>query len=208
MPLINAQAEGVTELLHKWHDGDGQALDELIGLVYAELQHLAWQCLRGERAGHSVHTGTLVHEAYLKLAGCHRLEWNDRGHFFAIAGRVMRRVLVEEARRRNSLKRGEGGTALLLDEGMIVSHERDAELIALDEALERLARRFKRKAQVIELRYFVGLTIEETAEALGVKADTVKREWRTGKLWLQRELGGAEAGNGSSNGKSAAAGTD
>lgn len=185
---MNAQAEGVTELLHKWQDGDGQALDELIPLIYAELQRLARQCLRGERSGQAVHTGTLVHEAYLRLAGCRELKLQDRGHFFAIAARVMRRVLVEEARRRNSLKRGDGEWALPLDEKMMVSPEHTAEWVALDEALERLSHSFKRKAQVIELRYFLGLTIEETAAALGVTADTVKRDWRTGKCWLQREM--------------------
>ncbi len=188
MPTINAQAEGVTELLHKWRDGDGRAFDELISVVYVELQRLARQCLRGECGRQAVHTGTLVHEAYLKLAGCHEFEWHDRRHFFAIAARAMRQVLVEEARRRNSLKRGEGEIALLLDEKLMVLPERDAEWIALDEALERLACNFERKAQVIELRYFLGLTIEETAQVLGVKADTVKREWRTGKIWLKREL--------------------
>lgn len=195
---MNAQAtEDVTALLHRWNEGDEQALDQLIPLVYAELQQLARQCLRRERQDHLVRTGTLVHEAYLRLIDCSRLQWHDRKHFFAVAARVMRRVLVQEARRRNSQKRGLGAATVLFDEALVVSRERDAELIALDEALERLESQFERKCRVVELRCFTGLSIEETAEVLGVTADTVKREWRTAKMWLRRELESGEASNGS-----------
>jgi RNA polymerase sigma-70 factor, ECF subfamily len=169
----------------------------LIPVVYAELQRLARQCLRGERPGHSVHTGTLVHEAYLRLIGCGRLQWQDRHHFFEVAARLMRRALVEEARKRNSLKRGAGSVTILFDKAMVVSREPDEELIALDDALKRLEKLFERKCHVVELRYFIGLSAEETALALGVTAETVKREWRTAKMWLRRELNDKEADNGS-----------
>jgi RNA polymerase sigma factor (TIGR02999 family) len=199
-PAKEAQANGdVTDLLRKWNEGDAEAFAQLIPIVYAELRRLARQCLRGERAHHSVCSGTLVHEAYMRLVGCDRLQWQDRHHFFAVAARVMRRVLVEEARKRNSLKRGAGAGAILFEEGMAVSRERDEELIALDEALGRLEKLFERKCRVVELRYFTGLSVEETAMALGVTADTVNREWRTAKMWLRRELYGKEAGNGSAN---------
>jgi RNA polymerase sigma factor (TIGR02999 family) len=195
---MNPQAvEDVTDLLHRWNEGDDQALNQLIPLVYAELQQLARQCLRGERPDHSVHTGTLVHEAYLRLIDCNRLRWQDRHHFFAVAARVMRRVLVGEARRRNSQKRGLGAVTGLFDEAMVVSPERDEELIALDEALERLESQFERKCRVVELRCFTGLSVEETAEVLGVSVDTVKREWRTAKMWLRHELESGGVGNGS-----------
>jgi RNA polymerase sigma-70 factor, ECF subfamily len=195
-PAMEAHANGdVTDLLRKWNEGDAQAFAQLIPVVYAELQRLARQCLRGERPGHSVHTGTLVHEAYLRLIGCGRLQWQDRHHFFAVAAKLMRRVLVEEARKRNSLKRGAGSVTILFDKATVVSRERDKELIALDEALERLEKLFERKCRVVELRYFVGLSVEEAALALGVTEDIVKREWRTAKMWLRRELNGKEADN-------------
>ncbi len=197
-PDKEAHANGdVTDLLLKWNGGDAQALAQLIPMVYAELQRLARQCLRGERPDHVVGTGTLVHEAYLRLVDCDRLQWQDRHHFFAVAAQVMRRVLVEEARKRNSLKRGAGAVTIFFEEATVVSPERDEELIALDEALERLEKLFERKCRVVELRYFTGLSVEETALALGVTADTVKREWRTAKMWLRREMNGKEAGNGS-----------
>jgi len=223
---MNAQANGaqsdeshanedVTELLHKWNKGDDQAFARLITLVYAELQRLARQCLRGERPGHTMQTNALVHEAYMRLIDCDHLQWQDRHHFFAIAARVMRRVLVGEARKRNTRKRGAGMVTILFDGAMIVSPERDEELIALDEALERIEKRFERACRVVELRYFIGLSIEETAEALGVKADTVKREWRAAKILLRRELSGKETDNESANesanqsdGRSGTVGTD
>jgi len=191
--------EDVTELLRKWNEGDDQAFARLIPLIYSELQRQARQLLRYERPGHSMQTAALVNEAYLRLVDCNRVQWQDRRHFFAIAARVMRRVLVEEARRRNTRKRGAGAVRILFDEAMVVSSERDEELIALDEALERLEDLSERACRVVELRYFIGLSIEETAEVLGVKEDTVKREWRVAKKWLRRELGGKEADNGSAN---------
>ncbi|MGH9767950.1 MAG: sigma-70 family RNA polymerase sigma factor [Blastocatellia bacterium] len=191
--------ESVTDLLRKWNEGDDQAFARLIPLVYGELQRMARQCLRGERSGHTMQTAALVNEAYLRLIDCNQLQWQDRRHFFAIAARVMRRVLVEEARKRNSRKRGAGVITILFDEAMAVSPERDEELLALDEALERLEERSERTCRVVELRYFIGLSIEETSEVLGVSVDVVKREWRVAKKWLRRELGGKETGNGSTS---------
>ena len=193
---MNPNAHGdVTALLRKWNEGEAQAVDRLIPLVYAELQRLARKCLRGEHPDHSIHTGTLVHEAYLRLNSGNRLQWRDRKHFLAVAALVMRRLLVEAARKRNSKKRGVGGVTILLDEAMVVSRQRDKELIALDEALERMERQFPRKCRVVELRYFTGSSIEETAEVLGVSADIVKREWRTAKMWLRREMENGGAGD-------------
>jgi len=190
--------EDVTELLRKWNEGDEQALDQLIPLVYDELLRLARQCLRHERPDHSMHTGTLVHEAYLRLLDCDQVEWRDRRHFFAMAARLMRRVLVDEARKRKHQKRGGGSPPARLDEAMMIAQEWDDELLALNEALEKLDRRSERKCRVVELRYFIGLTIEETAEVLGVTTDIVKREWNSAKRWLHRELSsGAMTSNGS-----------
>lgn len=200
---MNAQiadriADDVTHLLLEWRNGDEAALGRLMPLVYDELRRLARRCLRGERPGHTMQTTALVHEAYLRLIDANQVPWHDRGHFFAIAGQLMRRVLVDEARRRQFQKRGGNFTRILLDEVMILSPERDAELLALDEALERLGRFAPRKCRVVELRFFAGLSIKEAADALDLSTDIVKREWRTAKLWLLHELGGAEeGGNGS-----------
>lgn len=192
---MSEQSPGeVTRLLRMWSGGDEQALDQLIPLVYAELQRLARQCLRRERGDNTVHTGTLVQEACLRLIGAGRVDWNDSRHFFAIAARVMRRVLVEEARRRGSKKRGADFTRVSFDQALLVSDQRDMELIALDDALEWLEEFAPRKCRVVELRYFGGLTIEETAEAMGATGDMVKRDWRTAKLWLLRELSNGKAG--------------
>ncbi len=182
--------EDVTALLLKWTQGDEAALEQLMPLVYEELRRMARQCLRRERTGHTMQTTTLVHEAYLRLVDAGRVPWQDRGHFFAIAARLMRRVLVDDARKRNYQKRGAGLTRISLDEAMVLTPERDAEVIALDEALDRLTQFAPRKCEVVELRFFAGLSVEETAAALRVSTDTVKREWRTAKLWLLHELTG------------------
>jgi len=180
--------EDVTSLLLKWTQGDDAALEQLMPLVYEELRRMARQYLRRERTGHTMQTTTLVHEAYLRLVDAGRVQWQDRGHFFAIAARLMRRVLVDDARRRSYQKRGAELTRISLDEAMVLTPERDAEVIALDEALDRLTQFAPRKCKVVELRFFAGLSIEETAAALRVSTDTVKREWRTAKLWLLHEL--------------------
>lgn len=187
--------EDLTQLLIRWRSGDKTALDQLMPLVYDELHRLARQCLRGERAGHTLQTTALVNEAYLRLIRSSQVQWHDRAHFFAISAQLMRRVLVDEARARNYKKRGGELIRVTLDEAMMISTERDAELMALDEALNGLAQFAPRKCQVVELRFFGGLGIEETAAVLDVSTDIVKREWRTAKLWLLNELTMAEAGN-------------
>jgi RNA polymerase sigma factor (TIGR02999 family) len=177
----------ITNLLHKWTSGDQSALDQLIPLVYQELRRQARLCLRRERAG-TMQTTTLVHEVYLRLVDAAGIQWHDRSHFFAISGQLMRRVLVDEARKRQAQKRGGTVVRLSFEQALVISPDRDQELLALDEALERLTLVAPRKSRVVELRFFGGLSIEETAAALKISTDTVKREWRTAKLWLLHEL--------------------
>lgn len=192
---MNPEApEDLTQLLLRWRSGDEAALDQL-PLVYGELHRLARQCLRGERAGHTLQTTALVNEAYLRLIRSSQVQWQDRAHVFAVAAQLMRRVLVDEARTRNYKKRGGEMIRVSLDEAMMISSERDAELMALDEALNRLAQFAPRKCQVVELRFFGGLGIEETAAVLNISPDIVKREWRTAKLWLLNELTKEATGN-------------
>lgn len=185
---------GVTELLLEWRGGDESALERLIPLVYRELRTLARRCLHRERPGHTLQTTGLVNEAYLRLVRSSRVQWRDRAHFFAVAAQLMRRVLVDEARKRNYQKRGGGETRVDLAEAQIAATERPVDLLALDEALHALTEYSPRKGRVVEMRFFGGLTIEETAAVLDVSIDVVKREWRTAKLWLLRAL--SEAGDG------------
>jgi RNA polymerase sigma-70 factor (ECF subfamily) len=159
-------------------------------LVYNELRRLAGQCVRRERAGHTLQTTALVNEAYLRLVNSSRVEWHDRAHFFAIAAQLMRRVMVDEARKRQQQKRGGEFTRIALDEALAIAPRREFDLLALDEALGRLSQLAPRKCRVVELRFFGGLSVEETAAVLGVSTDIVKREWRTAKLWLLHELSG------------------
>jgi RNA polymerase sigma factor (TIGR02999 family) len=180
--------DDITELLMQWRAGDDSALQRLIPLVYDELRRLARQCMRRERDGHTLQTTALVNEAYLRLVNSSRVKWHDRAHFFAIAAQLMRRVLVDEARKRGYQKRGGEFTRITLDEALAVDHQRELDLLALDAALERLARFTPRACQVVEMRFFGGLSVDETSAVLGVSTDTVKREWRTAKLWLLREL--------------------
>jgi len=182
--------EDITQLLLQWREGDESALERLMPLVYRELRRLARQCMRRERAGHTLQTTALVNEAYLRLVNSSRVEWHDRAHFFAIAAQLMRRVLVDEARKRHDQKRGGEFTRIALDEALMPAHQREFDLLALDEALQRLAQFAPRKCRVVEMRFFGGLSINETAAVLGVSADIVKREWRTAKLWLLHELSG------------------
>ena len=187
---VNAESShDVTQLLLQWRQGDEQAFEQLVPLVYEELRRMARQYLRRERARHTIQTTTLVHEACLRLIDAGRVRWQDRVHFFAIAARLMRRVLVDDARKRKFRKRGPEIIRVSLEDAMVLAPQRDAELIALDEALQRLAQVAPRKSEVVELRFFGGLSIEETAATLEISTDTVKREWRTAKLWLLQELG-------------------
>ena len=174
----------VTELLAAWGDGDQAARDELMPLVYEELRRLARRCMNRERAGHTLQTSALVHEAFLRLVDQKNVRWQDRAHFFGIAARLMRQILVDYARRRGYAKHGGGGRRVPLDEAVVVSEERAAEVMALDDALKRLAEIDPRKSQVVELRFFGGLSIEETAEVLGVSEGTVRRDWALAKAWL------------------------
>ena len=177
----------VAVLLRAWSKGDSTALEQLTPIVYDELRRLARHYLRGERRDHSLQTTALVHEAYLRLVDHTRMEWQNRAHFFAVSAQVMRRILVDHARRRN-VKRGRGLRRVSLEEAILVGGDRPTDLAALDDALTSLAERDPRKAQVVEMRFFGGLSVEESAEVLGVSPVTVMREWRTAKAWLYREL--------------------
>jgi len=186
----------VTRLLIAWSNGDQAALEQLTPLVYSELHRLAHRYLGRERKGHTLQTTALVHEAYLRLIDQKEVRWQNRAHFFAIAAQMMRRILVDYARSRNVAKRGGDARQVSLDEAMDVSDERAADVIALDEALKSLSDLDQRKGRIIELRFFGGLSIEETAEVLGVSPGTVMRDWTFAKAWLQREInkGGPDAG--------------
>jgi RNA polymerase sigma factor (TIGR02999 family) len=179
-----------TALLLAWNRGESDALDELMPLVYEELRRLAARYMKGERQHHTLDATALVNEAYLRLIDVQKVQWTNRAHFFAMAARLMRRILVDSARSRGYQKRGAGAPMLSLDEALIVPTEPEADLVALDDALTALAAVDERKSQVVEMRFFGGLSIEETAEALHVSRDTVKRDWKMAKLWLLRELGG------------------
>ena len=180
----------VTELLQAWSGGDEAALGALIPLVEAELRRLARIYMARERIGHTLQTTALVNEAFVRLIDARQVRWNDRAHFLGISARLMRRVLVDHARTRGMQKRGGGAYAVPLHDDMAVAQAQDIDLLALDRALEALALVDERKCRVIEMRFFGGLTVEETAEALRVSTDTVKRDWRLAKLWLLRELEG------------------
>ncbi len=180
----------VTRLLQAWSDGDETALARLLPLVEADLRRLARACMRHERNGHTLQPTALVNEAFLRLAGARRLEWQDRAHFMGIAARLMRRVLVDHARARGYQKRGGGAERVSLDGALLEAAQRPLDVIELDRALETFATIDARRSRVVELRFFGGLTLEETAEVLNVSSETVKRDWRVAKLWLHRELNG------------------
>ena len=184
----------VTALLRAWRDGDDGALDQLLPLVEAELRRLARGYMARERRGHTLQTTALINEAFLRLTQARDVPWHDRAHFVGIAARLMRRVLVDHARSRNYGKRGGGAQRVTLDEAVALVPQPALDLVALDRALEALAAVDERKSRVIELRFFGGLSVEETAEVLKVSTDTVKRDWRLAKLWLLRELEGPGLG--------------
>ena len=185
-------SETPTALLLAWGRGEADAFDRLVPLVHAELRRLAIRYMSRERRGHTLQATALVNEAYLRLIEIDQVNWQNRAHFFAMSARAMRRILVDSARARNNDKRGGGIPKVSLDEALGVASVMDPDLVALDEALSRLEACQPRKCQVVELRYFGGLSVEETAEALHVSPDTVKRDWRFAKLWLLRALSGDE----------------
>ena len=193
MTASPAQQE-VTQLLGDWSGGDEGALEKLIPLVQPELHRLAHHYMRQERAGHTLQTTAILNEAYLRLVDNTKPLWKNRNHFVAAAAQLMRRIMVDHARERRTLKRGGGALKVTLDEAAFVTESRSEELLALDEALEGLAVLDPRKSQIVELRYFGGLTIEETAEFLKLSQRTVEREWTMAKAWLYRALRGEETG--------------
>ena len=185
---MKAASHEVTELLRDWSRGDQSALDKLIPLVYDELRRLAHKHMRREKAGHVLQTSALVNEAYLRLAGESQVQWQNRAHFFGIAARLMRRILVDDARRRSFDKRGGSRIQVSLSEALSVAQEQAANVLALDDALKNLAANDARQGEIVELRFFGGLSIDETAEVLKVSPGTVMRDWTFARAWLRNEM--------------------
>ena len=186
--LDEASPNEITQQLIAWSNGDEAALEKLIPAVYQELRRMADYYLRGESAGHSLQPTALVHEAYLRLIDQTKVEWHNRAHFFGVAAQMMRRILIDHAKTKHRVKRGGNAVKVLLDENANFTHGRASELLALDEALQELAKLDQRKSQIVELRYFGGLTVEETAQVLGISDKTVMRHWSLAKAWLYQEL--------------------
>jgi RNA polymerase sigma factor (TIGR02999 family) len=178
----------VTQLLKAWSEGDSDALEKLVPLVYQELRRMARRYMAHERPGHTLQATALVHEAYVRLVDSAHAGFENRAHFFAVCAQVMRRILVDWARSRQAQKRGGEGEPLELDEALVVGEERGRDLVALDDALKALTVQDARKGQVVELRFFGGLSVEETAAALGISPETVMRDWKLAQSWLRREL--------------------
>jgi RNA polymerase sigma factor (TIGR02999 family) len=178
----------VTKLLQGWRAGDRQASDALLPLVYDELRRLAHHHLRNERADHTLQSTALVHEAYFRLVGQDLPEWEGRSHFFAIAAQLMRQILVDYARRHRASKRGSGACMLTLDETAALPQRRDVDVVALDDALNTLAKVDPRQSRVVELRFFAGLSVEETSQVMGIATATVQRDWTAARAWLHREI--------------------
>ncbi len=189
MAVIQQQ---ITHLLLKWSKGDSAALEQLIPMVYPELRRMARRFMGRENSQHTLQTSALINEAYLRLVDQQAVEWQDRAHFFAVSAQVMRHILIDHARRYRSGKRGAGVTHVALDDGAVIIQERAAEFVALDGALNRLAEVDPRKSRIVELRFFGGLTVEETAEVMKLSPITIKREWRAARAWLFREISGDE----------------
>lgn len=187
--MTQPKTHEVTRLLQAWGRGDDAALEQMIPIVYSELRRIAHRYMTGERQSHTLQTTALVNEAYLKLVDSRKVNWQNRAHFFAISAQLMRRILVDFARSRSYQKRGGGAQQLSLDEECLATQERGRNVLALDDALTALAEVDPRKSKVVELRFFGGLSLEETAEVLKVCPDTVVRDWRMAKAWLGRELG-------------------
>ena len=176
----------------RWKAGDQEALEALVPLVYKELRDIARHHLQRERPGHTLQSAALVHEAYLRLMGQRNVQWNDRAHFFAVAATLMRRVLLDYARKRHAAKRGDAPRKATLDEGLLITEEHLEDVLALDECLTRLAAIDPQQAHLVELRFFAGLNVEETAAVMGISTATVKREWSSAKAWLSREITGGK----------------
>jgi len=185
--MSTAPSHDVTQLLARWTSGDPQVLDTLFSVVYNELRRLARSYLQRERSDHTLQSTALVHEAYLRLVD-QNVSWQNRAHFFGIAAQMMRRVLVDHARSRNAAKRGDGVCRVTLDEDLVGANQRDVDVIALDQALTDLAAFDPQQSRIVELRFFAGLSIEDTAEALKISPATVKREWAMAKAWIHREM--------------------
>ena len=181
--------ENITQLLNQWSDGDERALDRLTPLVYEELRQQAARYLRRERPGHTMQTTALINEAYLRLIDAKEVRWQGRAHFFAIAATLMRRILVDHARQRNAAKRGGAPVHVTLDRIAATANQSNVDVLAIDQALTKLAAIDRQQAQIVELRFFSGLNVEETAAALGVSPRTVKRDWSVARAWLRREIG-------------------
>jgi RNA polymerase sigma-70 factor (ECF subfamily) len=186
--MTTLAADNLTGLLIEWRQGDRAALNKLTPLVYDELRRIAHRYVQRERNGHTLGTTALVNEAYLRLAGQKKIDWQNRAHFFAVTAQVMRHILIDHARRRHYAKHGGDAQRVSLAEAEVMSQERARELVALDEALDELARLDPRKSRVVELRYFGGLGLPETAEVLEISVMTVRRDWRAAKAWLFRRM--------------------
>lgn len=186
--MPEASISETTQLLRAWADGDPRALSALTPRVYRELRRIAGRCLRNEYPGQTLQVSDLVHEAYLHLADVSQLDWQHRSHFFAVSATLMRRILVDRARRRTAAKRGSRAVGIDIEQALDVSSKRSAELVALDDALTTLACVDPRKARIVELRFFAGLEVKETAAMVGVSPETVMRDWKLAKAWLMKEL--------------------
>jgi RNA polymerase sigma factor (TIGR02999 family) len=186
--LVAPTTRQVTKLLQAWSEGDETALDRLLPVVHQELHRLARRCMFGERPNHTLQTTALVNEAYLRLVNARQVSWQNRAHFFALSAQVMRRILVDSARAHRDQKRGGGTYKVTLDEAFVGSQEKSQDLVALDDLLKTLAEVDPRKNRVVELRFFGGLSVEETAEVLKISPNTVLRDWRLAKMWLKRKM--------------------
>lgn len=186
--MRSSSSDQVTQLLVRWRGGDRQALEALMPLVYEELRRLAHYYLQRERSDHTLQSTALVHEAYMRMLGQKLPDWQNRAHFFGVAARLMRQILVEYARGHQAAKRGGDACKVTLDEGVLVPQKADVDVILLDDALQDLAKLDEQQSRIVELRFFAGLSIEDTSEVLGISPATVAREWTTARIWLHREI--------------------
>lgn len=186
--LHSNSSEQVTQLLVRWRDGDRKALDALMPIVYSELRGMAHRYLQRERSDHTLQSTALVHEAYVRLIGQKLPEWQNRAHFFGVAARLMRQILVEYARGHQAAKRGGNACRVTLEEGSLMAQQADLDVVVLDEALQDLAKLDEQQSRIVELRFFGGLSIDDTSEVLGISPATVSREWSTARIWLHREI--------------------